>query len=159
MDFQLLLAIFASLIIISLAFYAGMLIKRIKMQKIQLETAALEKEQQVSLKKQQRNENICESIRFIARATKQKQCNVSEAAIRLSVLLETLVVEPKINIDKDYPAISALFEKVKPFATHIERKNMDKKLLKQQDKQRQIFEDELEEAIIKEAQSLEHFSL
>lgn len=159
MDFQLLLALFASLVIIVLAFYAGMLIKRINTQKVQLAKADADKAQQALLKKQQRNENICESIRFIAKATVQKQCNVSEAAIRLSVLLETLLVEPKIDIDQEYPAISALFEKVKGFATHIERKNMDKKLLKQEDKQRQIFENEFEDAIIKEAQSLEHFSL
>jgi hypothetical protein len=159
MDFQLFLAIFASIIILVLAFYAGILIKRINIQKAQLLKAESEKQQEVALKKQQRNDNICESIRFISRATTQKQCNVSEAAIRLSVLLETLLIEPKINIDKDYPAISALFEKVKDFATHNERKNMDKKLLKQQDKQRKIFEDEFEDAIIKEAQSLENFSI
>ncbi|PKF61522.1 DUF2489 domain-containing protein [Psychromonas sp. psych-6C06] len=159
MDFQLLLAVFASLIIIALAFYAGMLLNRIKRQKHQLEQAKAEQAQQVALKKQQRNDNICESIRFIARATAQKQCNVSEAAIRLSVLLETLLVEPKIDIDKRYPAISELFDKVKDFATHAERKSMDKKTLKQQDKQRHIFENDLEEAILKEAQSLENFSL
>lgn len=159
MDFQLFLAIFASLIIIALAFYAGVLIKRINMQKAQLAAVETERQQQATQKRQERNENICESIRFIARATGQKQCNVSEAAIRLSVLLETLQVEPKIDIDKQYPAISALFSKVKDFATHLERKNMDSKTRKQQDKQRQIFEDQFEEAIIKETQSLENFSL
>jgi len=142
-----------------LAFYAGVLLKRIKQQKKLITQVTLEKEQQALLKKTERNESICESIRFIARATAQKQCNVSEAAIRLSVLLETLLIEPKINIDQQYPAISTLFEKIKDFATHAERKKMDKKTLKQQDKQRQVFENEFEDAIIKEAQSLENFSL
>lgn len=159
MDFQLILALFASLIIISLAFYVGLLIKRINSQKINIATVIAEKEQQIQLKKIQRNDHICESIRFIARATAQKQCNVSEASIRLSVLLETLLVEPKIVIDTEYPAISALFEKTKDFATHAERKKMDKKILKQQDKQRQNFEHEFADTIIKEAQSLENFSL
>lgn len=159
MDFQLILAVFASIIIITLAFYAGMLIKRITMQKTQQAKLQAEKDQQIALKKQKRNDNICESIRFIARATAQKQCNVSEASIRLSVLLETLVIEPKIDIDANYPAISGLFENIKDFATHAERKSMDKKTLKKQDKQRQVFEDEFENAIIKEAQSLEHFTI
>ena len=159
MDFQLILAIFASIIIIVLAFYAGMLIKRINVQKLLIAKANQEKAQLAADKKAERNNNICESIRFIAKATAQKQCNVSEAAIRLSVLLETLLVEPKIDIDKNYPAITALFEKVKDFATHAERKKMDKKTLKQQDKQRQIFENEYEDAIINEAQSLEEFSV
>jgi hypothetical protein len=159
MDFQLILAAFATVTIIALAFYAGILINRIKRQKVQIAKVNAEKEQQASVNKQTRNDNICESIRFIARATAQKQCNVSESAIRLSVLLETLLVDPKIDIDKQYPAISGLFEKVKDFATHAERKKIDKKTLKQQDKQRQIFENEFEDSIIKEAQSLENFSI
>ncbi|WP_022942551.1 DUF2489 domain-containing protein [Psychromonas hadalis] len=159
MDVQLLLALFSGIIIIGLAFYAGLLIKRIKLQKITQAKVETEKAQQVILKKKQRNDNICESIRFIARATAQKQCNVSEASIRLSVLLETLLVEPKIEIDHRYPAISALFENIKEFATHAERKQMDKKRLKKQDKQRQVFEDKFEDAIIKEAQLLENFSI
>ncbi|WP_413700665.1 DUF2489 domain-containing protein [Psychromonas sp. KJ10-10] len=159
MDFQLILAILASIIIVVLAFYVGVLVKRIKSQKMAIAHATQEKEAQLATKKQERNDNLCESIRFIARATAQQQCNVSEVAIRLSVLLETLLIEPKINIDQEYPAISALFDKVKDFATHAERKKIDKKLLKQQDKQREAFEKEFEQAIIKEAQSLEHFSL
>lgn len=159
MDFQIILAIFASIIIITLTFYAGMLIKRINIQKMALAKADQEKALVTATKKAERNDNICESIRFIARATTQKQCNVSEASIRLSVLLETLLVEPKIDIDKHYPAMSTLVEKVKDFATHTERKKRDKKILKMQDKQRQIFESEFEVAIIKEAQSLENFSL
>jgi hypothetical protein len=159
MDFQLILAVFACIIIIALAFYAGILINRIKRQKVQLAKVNAEKEQQASTNKKARNDNICESIRFIARSTAQKQCNVSEASIRLSVLLETLLIAPKIDIDNDYPAISALFDKVKDFATHAERKNMDKKALKQQDKQRLTFENEFEDGIIKEAKSLENFSI
>ncbi|MEI6897127.1 MAG: DUF2489 domain-containing protein [Psychromonas sp.] len=159
MNFQLFLAIIACIVISGLALYTGVLIKRIRTQKMQLAKARQEQQQQTLLKKNSRNDNICESIRCIARATAQKQCNVSEASIRLSVLLETLLITPKINIDKDYPAISALFDQIKDFATHDERKNMDKKTLKLQDKQRQIFENKFEEAIIKEALSLENFSL
>ena len=159
MDFQLILALFASIIIISLAFYAGMLIKRINIQKLAVAQAATEQAKMAASKKAERNNNICESICFIAKATAQKQCNVSEAAIRLSVLLETLLVEPKIDIDKASPAISSLFEKVKDFSTHAERKTMDKKILKQQDKQRHFFEKEFEDAIIAEAKSLQSFSL
>ena len=159
MNAQHLLALVSVLIIIGLSFYAGMLIKRINLQKRkQVENSAKESEK-ILRKNKQRNHDICESIRFIARATAQKQCNVSEASIRLSVLLETLLVEPKIDVNKNYPALSALFEKIKGFATHTERKKMDKKLLKQQDKQRQLFENEFESAIIEEVKSLENFAI
>jgi len=159
MNMQLILALCLSAIIIGLAFYIGFLIKRIKQQKIQLAANEAQKATQLAQKQQQRNDNICSSIRFIARATAQKQCNVSEASIRLSVLLETLLIEPKIDIDKNYPALSGLFAKINGFATHEERKNMDKTLLKQQDKQRKVFEDEFEDAIILEAKSLQNFSI
>ncbi len=89
MDMMMILATLAVVIVLALAFYAGMLLNKLKMQKVQ----ALKLEQQQELTKKQkiedRNNNIVESIRFIAKATTQKQCNVSEAAIRLTVLLET----------------------------------------------------------------------
>ena len=98
MDMMMILATLAVVIVLALAFYAGMLLNKLKMQKVQ----ALKLEQQQELTKQQkiedRNNNIVESIRFIAKATAQKQCNVSEAAIRLTVLLETLQLsKPIIN--------------------------------------------------------------
>ncbi|MFT6985206.1 MAG: hypothetical protein ACJAT7_001014 [Psychromonas sp.] len=159
MQFDLLLAGISVVIIIALAFYAGMLISKIKRQKAQNLHREAEQTAQAVLKKQQRNDHICESIRLIARATAQKQCNVSEAAIRLTVLLETLLVEEAIDIENRYPALSELFDKVKEMPTHEQRKKIAVKALKILDKKRQGFEAELEQAIIKEALQLENFSL
>lgn len=159
MGFDLLLAAISVVIIFALAFYAGILINRIKMQTEQNKRIAEKQKVQAALKKQQRNDKICESIRLIARATAQKQCNVSEAAIRLTVLLETLLVEKTIDIENKYPALSELFDKVKEMPTHEQRKNIAAKELKKLDRQRQTFEAQLEERIIKEALQLEKFSL
>jgi len=159
MNLQILLAILAVVTIIALAFYTGILLNRIKMQKAQ---AQLIEENQAKFKKQkiqERNENIIESIRFIAKATMQKQCNVSEAAIRLTVLLETLQLAEPVNISKDYPALSAMFEKVKDMPTHEERKNHPVKEIKMMDIKREVFEAEMEEAIIKESALLAEFSI
>ena len=150
MESKLLLAGISIVIILGLAFYIGMLISKIKMQtelNNQRETKQKEKQQQ-------RNEKICESIRLIARATTQKQCNVSEAAIRLNVLLETLTLEKSIEIEKEYPALSKLFHKVKEMPTHAQRKKVPIKELKKLDKQRLLFENEFEEDIIKETLQL-----
>jgi len=159
MQFDLLLAGISAVVIIALAFYAGILISKIKSQTAQNLQKETEQKAQAALKKQQRNDTICESIRVIARATAQKQCNVSEAAIRLTVLLETLLLEKAIDIADEYPALSELFDKVKEMPTHDRRKEVAVKALKMLDRQRQLFEAELEPAIIKEALQLQNFSL
>ena len=153
------LAILAVIVIVALAFYTGILLNRIKMQKAQ---AQLIEKNQAEFKKQkiqERNDNIVESIRFIAKATMQKQCNVSEAAIRLTVLLETLQLTQPVDITSDYPALSAMFEKVKDLPTHEERKNHPVKEIKIMDIKREVFEAEMEDAIIKESALLAEFTI
>ena len=159
MQLQILLAVFAVLIIIALAFYAGILIKKINVQKAYNQKAAEQQEAQQALKKQQRNDKICESIRLIARATAQKQCNVSEAAIRLTVLLETLLLKEPIDLAKNFPALSELFDKVKEMPTHEQRKKFPVKEIKILDMKRKIFESQLEDKIIKEMSQLTNFSV
>ena len=159
MQLDLLLAAIAIVVILSLAFYAGILISRIKMHSEQHNQATEQQRAETTLAEKQRNDNICASIRVIARATAQKQCNVSEAAIRLTVLLETLLLEKAIDIEAQYPALSELFNRVKEMPTHEQRKKVPIKELKKLDRQRQGFEAELEERIIQEALRLENFSL
>ena len=155
MQLDYLLAAIALIVILGLAFYAGFLISKIKIQsKRNEQQKAVQQE-----KKQRRNDNICDSIRVIALATSQKQCNVSEAAIRLTVLLETLMLETAIDVDKEYPALSELFHKVKTMPTHEKRKDVPTKELKKLDQQRLAFEIELEEKIIAEASLLINFSV
>ncbi|MDA7746375.1 DUF2489 domain-containing protein [Psychromonas sp.] len=156
---DMILAGIAVVVIIALAFYAGFLLNKIKTQK----TQALKAEQAQAEAKQQkiqdRNNNIVESIRFIAKATMQKQCNVSEAAIRLTVLLETLQLEQPIDIAGNYPALTAMFEKVKDMPTHDERKSRPVKEIKILDVRRELFEAEMEEEIIKESAKLAEFTI
>ncbi|WP_298939507.1 DUF2489 domain-containing protein [uncultured Psychromonas sp.] len=159
MNMDTILAISAVVIILALAFYAGMLINKIKMQKAQALQIEKAQEQIKQQKIQDRNNNIVESIRFIAKATMQKQCNVSEAAIRLTVLLETLQLKEAIDIAGTYPALTAMFEKVKDMPTHEERKARPVKEIKILDIKREVFEAEMEENIIKESALLAEFSI
>lgn len=155
MDLNYFLAGISVVIIIGLAFYAGTLISKIKMQtKLNNEQKELQE-----TKQQQRNDDICNSIRTIARATMQKQCNVSEAAIRLTVLLEALLPGKVIDIENEYPALFTLFNHVKDMPTHDKRKDVVSKELKKLDKQRILFENELEEKILEEASQLANFSI
>lgn len=155
MQLEFLLAAISIVVILGLAFYAGVLISRIKMQ------TALNKQQktQKKMQQQQRNDKICDSIRIIARATTQQQCNLSEASIRITILLETLLLEKAIDIESNYPALLELFHKVKEMPTHDQRKKIPVKELKKLDKQRLAFETELEARIIKETQQLANFSV
>lgn len=153
------LATAAVVIILGLAFYAGILINRIKMQKQQVLQVEQAREQNKQQKIQERNDNIVESIRFIAKATMQKQCNVSEAAIRLTVLLETLQLKEAIDIAGTYPALTAMFEKVKDMPTHEERKTHPIKEIKLMDIKREVFEAEMEDKIIKETYLLAEFTI
>ena len=155
MNMHLLLAIISVIVIIALAFYTGILINKIKMQKAYV--AAHKKEQVEAIQK--RNDSILDSIHLIAKATTQKQCNVSEAAIRLTVLLETLQLKEPIDIATTYPALTAMYEKVKDMPTHEQRKQYPVKEIKVMDLKRELFEAEMEEEIIKESALLAKFSI
>jgi hypothetical protein len=159
MQFDVLLAIFLIVIIIGLVFYTGILLNKIKVQKADKLKMVAEQKNQQAVAQQQRNDTICESIRVIALATAQKQCNVSEAAIRLIVLLETLLLKQPIDLINSYPALSEMFDKVKDMPTHDQRKKVPVKELKALDKKREKLEAELEEKILKEAQQLAKFSI
>ncbi len=159
MQLSVLLAIFLVVIIIGLAFYAGILLNKIKVQKAVQQKMIADQQKQQAIAQQQRNDNICESIRVIALATAQKQCNVSEAAIRLTVLLETLLLKQPVDLMNSYPALSEMFDKVKDMPTHDQRKKVPVKELKALDKKRQKLESELEEKIMAEALQLAKFSV
>lgn len=159
MQFDVLLAICLIIIIIGLAFYVGILLNKIKAQKAYQQKMVAEQQKQLAISQQQRNDNICESIRLIARATAQKQCNVSEAAIRLTVLLETLLLKQPIDLLNSYPALSEMFDKVKDMPTHEQRKKVPVKEIKALDKKRQRLESELEQQIMAEALQLANFSV
>lgn len=155
MNTHTILATLATLVIISLAFYTGVLINTIKTQKALAQSIEQAKQEKI----QERNNNIVESIRFIARATMQKQCNFSEAAIRLTVLLETLQLATPIDLAGSYPALTAMFEKIKDMPTHHERKKHPVKKIKMMDIKREVFEAEMEVGILEEATQLAEFTL
>jgi hypothetical protein len=159
MQLDVLLAIFLVIIIIGLAFYVVILLYKIKVQKANQLAMVAEQEKQQAIGQQQRNDTICESIRVIALATAQQQCNVSEAAIRLTVLLEALLLKQPIDLINSYPALSEMFDKVKDMPTHDQRKKVPVKELKALDKKRETLEAELEQQIMAEAQQLANFSV
>ena len=138
----------AALIIAGLAFYAGKLLFQLKHQN----------QKQLAVRTK-RVETISESIRTIAMAVHQQQCNLSEGAIRLVNLLESLPISNAPKCEEDYPAIYALYIEVRDLPTHDARKALSKAERRKQDEIREEHEVRLESAIIKEIEPLQSFKV
>lgn len=137
------LLILAALIVAALAFYAGSLLRQLQQQKQQ--AAAQLKEKQLYL---------TSSITLICKAMREEQCELSEGALRLWVLLDHLAPERQPDPVSSYPGLHQMYQVVKDMPTHQARKEQDKKLTRQQDKLRLQAELELKEAILVDVEAL-----
>lgn len=106
------------------------------------------KEQEAILRKQQREKRdyIIESVQIIARNVVSEDLNISEAAIRLKVLLDNLMLPEDERLQ--FQAVDILYEKVKGFDTHQTRKELPKQERMRQDKYRMLHEAEHREQIL-----------
>lgn len=138
-----LLIILAVSIVMGLAFYAGRLLWLVKQQNIQQQQAAAKAAQQQQDKKQY----LQESIVLISRAMLEQQCEFSEGALRLWVLLDHWPQADKPDATTSYPGIYQMYSVVKDMPTHQARKEQDKKLTRQQDKLRLTAEKDLKAQI------------
>ncbi|MGB3725671.1 MAG: DUF2489 domain-containing protein [Glaciecola sp.] len=141
------LILLGALIIIGLGLYAGKLLFLVNAQQ--------SKQQAV---RDKRIASMQSSIQTIAFAMQQQQCDLSEGVIRICRLLESLPLDPLPNYVAKYPSVHALFDKVKDYPTHEARANLPKKTRREQDREREQFESELESAILKETELLREFT-
>lgn len=130
-------------VVLGLAFYAGRLLGQLKQQN-QRRNKALEK----------RNENLYESIVTIAKAMDQGQCPLSEGALRLVVLLDLRVESQQAAYAKRYPALHDMYERIKHMPTHEARKQYPKGEIRKMDSEREGYEQELEDVILKDIRQL-----
>lgn len=149
------LAILAILIIAGLAFYAGKLLFQLKQHNLKVkEHLAQQVEAQIK-----KDKDLVFSIQTIAKAVCQQQCDVGEAAIRLSVLLSHLSNAMTEDYPKQYPSLHNLNEKIKHLAILEARKKLDKKERMRQDYIRVQAEAEYQELVTDEAERLSDFKL
>jgi hypothetical protein len=140
------LLIVAVVIIIALAIYAFTLTQKVKAQTVEQEekrVANLEKEKETVAKK---TEFIVDSLHAIAQTVIKEDLNLSEAAIRISVLLDNLTLDDARKTA--YKSFFDLNEKVKDYETHDARKAMNKMARFKQDIERETFEREHREFIL-----------
>ncbi|MFZ7172509.1 DUF2489 domain-containing protein [Avibacterium avium] len=126
------------LIIVGMAAYAVKLLRALKSQNQALENARLA-----------RVKRLKESIEIIARAMQNGDCNLSEGAIRLKMLLDPLGL--KITT---YPGLAELYDVVKEMPTHQARKELKKNERMRLDLTRESTEADLESKILLELNQL-----
>jgi hypothetical protein len=152
LDFWHYALIVAVVVIACLAFYAGKLLKQLSTQKEQEKQAEVTRK--LALNKH--DSKVLSSVLLITRAMKEEQCEFDEGCWRLSVLLGSLKTQSELALK--FPAIFALYDKIKEFSILAERKKLDKKERMQQDYQRLKAESELHDSILAELDSLLEFT-
>ncbi|MEE2024307.1 DUF2489 domain-containing protein [Alkalimonas mucilaginosa] len=130
-------------IIAGLAFYAGRLLRLVRLQSLQAEQA-----------KQKKNQYLIDSIVVISRAMQAEQCELSEGALRIWVLLDHLELVEKPDPVRAYPGLHQMYEVVKDMPTHKARKEHDKRHIRQLDQIREKAEEDLKDFILADVETL-----
>ena len=150
-----LLAGVGTLIIAGLAYYAGSLLFQLKHKRAEI--AELEKKAEENIRA--RNVRLHESIQFIAKAVVEEQCELSEGAIRICVLLDNLQLDNKPDYVSDFPGMHQLYSKIQHMPTHEARKKYSKKEIRQMDVERWKAEAEFKQAVLEDASKLAELEL
>lgn len=129
-----------TLIIFGLSIYLGYILRKLTLQK-QLEKKAT---RFLAMKNEERHQYRIESIRTIALAALQDQCELSEACLRIKKLLEYY---PSFEKDENFKIIQEMFVEIKDFATLSDRKELSKQERYNQDKKRFQIENKFEKEL------------
>lgn len=141
-------ALLGGLILLGLAVYAGTLMARLKRQQEMQQHAIAA-----------RNERILESVRVIAHAVRDGQCDYSEGAIRLTNLLDALQIKGGHAFTTEFSGLYGLYEKVKEMPTHEARRALKRNEVMKMDLERSGYEAELEAQILEDVARLKDFQL
>lgn len=145
----------AILIISGLAFYAGKLFAKIREQEAKNKKAAQTQQTAINL----HNDKQIESIRLIAKAVSEQQCELSEAAIRICRLLEKLHVLEDAQFPVTYPALHELDAFLADYPTHAGYKALKRQERMRFDVKRTQHEDRLKGSIEAECHLLKDFQI
>ena len=145
--------VLAAIIIAGLAFYAGLLLKKLAEQKKAQQQAELAREQALA----QHDKKILASVQVIVRAMQEEQCDFSEGCWRLSVLLDSLKLSSELA--HQFPAIFQLYNEIKHLSILDERKKLEKKQRMQQDYQRITLEAKFHDNIVADLNLLKQYTV
>lgn len=151
-DYWLIALVIAVIIIVSLAFYAGKLLKQLSAQKQAQQQAELAHQQALA----KHDINVFSSVKIIVRAMQEEQCDFSEGCWRLSVLLDSLKLSSELA--KQFPVIFKLYNEIKHLSILDDRKQLDKKQRMKQDYQRMTIEAQLHREIVSDLDLLQQYT-
>ncbi|KKO45189.1 periplasmic/membrane protein associated with [Arsukibacterium ikkense] len=143
-SWMIVLLLIALLLIAGLAFYAGKLLWLVRQQQQQ-------QLQQVKQQQHQQLQNqlyVEQSIYTICKAVDAGQCELSEGALRVWVLLNRLPEQQQGPLAADYPGIFQMYQILKDMPTHQARQAQTKQAIRQQDSQRLQAEQQLKPQIL-----------
>lgn len=138
----------AGLILAGLGFYLGQLLFQIKQQQLKQQQALAAAQQKWA----ERQQYLLDSITFIAKAAIEQQCEYSEAALRIWVLLENY--QPELAQACRFPALFEMYDCVKAMPTHDARKELEKKELRRLDHVREQTQIRVHAAMTKDLENL-----
>lgn len=150
MNSTILLLLAAAVIVAALAFYAGKLLWQLQQQTKQRQQDELQYQQKLADKRRY----LTDSIILICRAMLEQQCELSEGALRVWVLLDHLQPDRQPDPVLSYPGLHQMYQVVKDMPTHEARKQQTKQQLFQQDKIRLNAEQDLKQAILADSKAL-----
>lgn len=150
MNSTILLLLAAAVIVAALAFYAGKLLWQLQQQTKKRQQDELQYQQKLADKRRY----LTDSIILICRAMLEQQCELSEGALRVWVLLDHLQPDRQPDPVLSYPGLHQMYQVVKDMPTHEARKQQSKQQLFQQDKIRLNAEQELKQAILADSKAL-----
>ena len=150
MNSTILLLLAAAVIVAALAFYAGKLLWQLQQQTKKRQQDELQYQQKLADKRRY----LTDSIILICRAMLEQQCELSEGALRVWVLLDHLQPDRQPDPVLSYPGLHQMYQVVKDMPTHEARKQQTKQQLFQQDKIRLNAEQELKQAILADSKAL-----
>jgi len=150
-EYWLIALVLAVIIIASLAFYAGNLLKQLSGQKQAQQQAELAHQQALA----KHDTNVLTSVKIIVRAMKEEQCDFSEGCWRLSVLLDSLKLSSELA--PQFPAIFKLYNEIKHLSILDNRKQLEKKQRMKEDYQRMTIEAQLHSEIVTDLDLLQQY--
>jgi len=145
----------AAIIIAGLAFYAGKLFAKLRRQTLNNEKALAAQQEKIN----KHNNKQIESIRLIAKAVSEEQCELSEGAIRICRLLEKIYVIGDANFPTQYPALHELDLFLADYPTHAGYKALKRQERMRFDVKRSQQEERLKDSITQECVLLKTFSI
>lgn len=107
----------------------------------------------------ERNARLLESIRTIAWAAEQQQCELAEAALRLCVLLDLLVVPAETALSSRFPALHGLYAVIRDQPIGDARSALKRNERMRLDLERHQAEAEWAERVMPELTALRHLTL